>query len=776
MTLEPDLFDPPPADPDDAITLADYAERAYLEYALSVVKGRALPDVCDGQKPVQRRILYSMQRMGLGFGAGGAPKPVKSARVVGDVLGRFHPHSDQAAYDALVRMAQGFSLRYPLIDGQGNFGSRDGDGAAAMRYTEARLAPIARLLLDEIDEGTVDFVPNYDGSTQEPSLLPARLPFALLNGASGIAVGLATEIPSHNLREVAAAAVALIRNERLSDEDLFELLPAPDFPGGAQIISSAADIREAYRTGRGSLKLRARWKIEDLARGQWQLVVTELPPGTSAQKVLEEIEELTNPKVKAGKKALSQEQVQLKAAVLAVLDTVRDESNKDALVRLVFEPRSRTVEQGELITALLAHTSLEGSVPLNLTMVGRDGRPTQKSLRQMLTEWIDFRQATVQRRTQHRLGRVLDRIHILEGRQIVLLNIDEVIRIIRNADEPKPALIERFRLSDRQAEDILEIRLRQLARLEAIKIEQELKSLREEQGKLEEILGSAAALKRTLIKEIEADAKAHGDVRRTLVQEERRAVAEIKVVDEPVTVVVSLKGWVRALKGHEVDPATLAFKAGDGLYGTFACRSVDPLLVFGSAAGGSARVYSVSVAALPGGRGDGQPITSLIDLEAGTQPAHYFAGAPETMLLLANTGGFGLLAKVTDMVARNRGGKSFLSVDDAQQVLPPAVVAAGHAQVACLSLGARLLVFPLDELKHQPNGGRGLTLMDVDAKDPLLSVATFGDALRLLGQGRSNKARDEVLRAAALAEHMGKRARKGRKAGGFVKLLRVAPA
>ena len=776
MTQEPDLFDLPPADPDDAITLAAYAERAYLEYALSVVKGRALPDVCDGQKPVQRRILYSMQRMGLGFGSGAAPKPVKSARVVGDVLGRFHPHSDQAAYDALVRMAQGFSQRYPLIDGQGNFGSRDGDGAAAMRYTEARLAPIARLLLDEIDEGTVDFVPNYDGSTQEPSLLPARLPFALLNGASGIAVGLATEIPSHNLREVAAAAVALIRNDKLPDDELFALLPAPDFPGGAQIISSTADIREAYASGRGSLKLRARWRIEDLARGQWQLVVNELPPGTSAQKVLEEIEELTNPKVKAGKKALSQEQVQLKAALLAVLDTVRDESNKDAPVRLVFEPRSRTVEQGDLITALLAHTSLEGSVPINLTMVGRDGRPTQKSLRQMLAEWIDFRQATVQRRTQYRLGRVLERIHILEGRQIVLLNIDEVIRIIRNADEPKPALIERFRLSDRQAEDILEIRLRQLARLEAIKIEQELKSLREEQSKLEEILGSPAALKRTLIKEIEADAKAHGDDRRTLVQEEKRAVAEIKVVDEPVTVVVSLKGWVRALKGHEVDPATLAFKAGDGLYGTFACRSVDPLLVFGSAAGGSARVYSVAVASLPGGRGDGQPITSLIDLEAGTQPAHYFAGAPETMLLLANTGGYGLLAKVADMMARNRSGKSFLSVDDAQQVLPPAVVASGHGQVACLSLSARLLVFALDELKHQPNGGRGLTLMDVDDKDPLVSVASFSDQLLLLGQGRSAKAKEETLRGATLAEHSGKRARKGRKASGFVKLMRVAAA
>jgi topoisomerase-4 subunit A len=349
-----------------------------------------------------------------------------------------------------------------------------------------------------------------------------------------------------------------------------------------------------------------------------------------------------------------------------------------------------------------------------------------------------------------------------------------VIRIIRQAEEPKAALIERFALSDRQAEDILEIRLRQLARLEAIRIEQELGELREQALKLEEIIGNPAALKRTVIREIEADAKAHGDERRTLVQEEKRAVAEIKVVDEPVTVVVSLKGWVRALKGHDVDPATLAFKAGDGLYGTFACRSVDPLLVFGSAAGGSARVYSVAVASLPGGRGDGQPITSLIDLEAGTQPAHYFAGAPETMLLLANTGGFGLLAKVADMVARNRSGKSFLSVDDAQQVLPPAVVAARHRQVACLSMSARLLVFALDELKHQPNGGRGLTLMDVDAKDPLLSVASFGDTLKLVGLGRGNKAKEEWLRAAGLAEHLGKRARKGRKVAGFIKLLRVA--
>src|SRR6478752_281105 len=351
---------------DTELDLASYAQRAYLEYALSVVKGRALPDVCDGQKPVQRRILYSMWRMGLGFGAGAGAKPVKSARVVGDVLGRFHPHGDQAAYDALVRMAQDFAQRYPLIDGQGNFGSRDGDGAAAMRYTEARLAKITNLLLEEIDEGTVDFTANYDGSTQEPTQLPGRLPFALLNGASGIAVGLATEIPSHNLREVADACVALVKNARTTDDELLAMLPGPDYPGGGQIISSAGDIAEAYRGGRGSLKVRARWKIEELARGQWQMVVHELPPGVSSQKVLEEIEELTNPKVKAGKKALSQEQTQLKASILSVLDVVRDESSKDAPVRLVFEPKTSRIDQEEFTTTLLAHTSLESSAPINL--------------------------------------------------------------------------------------------------------------------------------------------------------------------------------------------------------------------------------------------------------------------------------------------------------------------------------------------------------------------------------------------------------------------------
>ena len=752
---------------DDNLSLASYAQRAYLEYALSVVKGRALPDVSDGQKPVQRRILYAMARMGLGYGGATgntAAKPVKSARVVGDVLGRFHPHGDQAAYDALVRMAQDFAQRYPLIDGQGNFGSRDGDGAAAMRYTEARLAKITSLLMDEIDEGTVNFQPNYDGSTEEPKQLPARLPFNLLNGASGIAVGMATEIPSHNLAEVAQACVALVKNPKLSDEELFGLLPGPDYPGGGQIISASSDIAEAYRSGRGSLKVRARWKIEELARGQWQLVVTELPPGVSTQKVLEEIEELSNPKVKAGKKALSQEQNQLKATLLAVLDEVRDESSKDAPVRLVCEPKTSRIEQQDLINTLLAHTSLEASAPINLTLVGLDGKPVQKSLRQMLEEWIAFRQSTIERRSRHRLDKVLDRIHILEGRQLVLLNIDEVIAIIRHSDEPKAALIERFGLSERQAEDILEIRLRQLARLEAIRIEQELKQLREEQEKLQDILGSPAALRRLMVKEIEADAKTFGDARRTLIQAEKKAVAEVKVVDEPVTVVVSQKGWVRARNGHGHEAGSFAFKAGDELYATFECRTIDTLLVFGS----NGRVYSVPVAALPGARGDGQPVTTLIELEAGTHLAHYFAGPNDAALLLSSSAGYGFLAMVEYMISRNKSGKAFITCNAGDTVCRPSlaqsatVPAATH--VACASTGGRILSFDIDELKLMEKGGRGLMLIDLEAKDSLAGAAAYTRSVRLEGIGRGGKAREETLEIRSLNNARAARARKGKAA------------
>ncbi|WP_027016727.1 DNA topoisomerase IV subunit A [Comamonas composti] len=767
----------------DALDLGQYAQRAYLEYALSVVKGRALPDVSDGLKPVQRRILYAMDRMGLSYGGPSrnqAAKPVKSARVVGDVLGRFHPHGDQSAYDALVRMAQDFNQRYPLVDGQGNFGSRDGDGAAAMRYTEARLSRITSLLLDEIDMGTVDFVPNYDGSTSEPQQLPARLPFSLLNGASGIAVGLATEIPSHNLREVADACLALIKKPQLSDEDLFALIPGPDYPGGGQIISSSSDIRDAYRTGRGSLKLRARWKMEELARGQWQMVVTELPPGVSAQKVLEEIEDITNPKVKTGKKALSQEQTQLKASMLAVLDGVRDESSKDAPVRLVFEPKTGKVPQQELITALLARTSLESSSSINLTMIGLDGRPVQKSLRQMLEEWIAFRQTTVTRRSQHRLEKVLDRIHILEGRQAVLLNIDKVIAIIRASDEPKQALIDAFKLSERQAEDILEIRLRQLARLEAIKIEQELKELRTEQARLEDILGSDSALRRLICKEIEADAKQFADARRTLIQEEKKVVAEVRVVDEPATVIISDKGWVRTRQGHGVDAATLSFKAGDSLHGIFECRTVDQLLAFGS----NGRVYSVPVSQLPGGRGDGQPVTTLIELEAGTQILYYFAGAESTQLLLSGSGGYGFLAQVGDMVSRQKAGKAFISLGEAETPCAPSVVlgvpmgaraepqdgeqgaglllAATH--VVCASVGGRILTFEIAELKAMPKGGRGLMLLGLEDKDSLAGAAAYTRSIRLDGLGRGGKARSETLEIRSLNNARGVRGRKGKAA------------
>ncbi len=770
MSDQPTL-DLQPSAADGEPGLASYAQRAYLEYALSVVKGRALPDVCDGLKPVQRRILYAMDRMGLGYSGPSrnvAAKPVKSARVVGDVLGRFHPHGDQSAYDALVRLAQDFSQRYPLIDGQGNFGSRDGDGAAAMRYTEARLSRISTLLLDEIDMGTVDFVPNYDGSTQEPRQLPARLPFALLNGASGIAVGLATEIPSHNLREVADACVALVKNAKLTDDELFALVPGPDYPGGGQIISQAADIQEAYRSGRGSLKVRARWKIEDLARGQWQMVVTELPPGVSAQKVLEEIEDITNPKVKAGKKALTQEQTQLKASMLAVLDGVRDESSKDAPVRIVFEPKTGKLPQQELITALLAHTSLETSAPINLTMVGIDGKPVQKSLRQMLEEWIAFRQTTITRRTQHRLDKVLDRIHILEGRQMVLLNIDEVIAIIRAAEDPKAALIARFALSDRQAEDILEIRLRQLARLEAIKIERELKELREEQGKLEDILANPASLRRLMVREIEQDAKQFGDARRTLIQAEKKAVAEVKVVDEPVTVIVSQKGWVRARTGHGHEAASFAFKAGDGLYGTFECRTVDHLLVFGS----NGRIYSVPVAQLPGARGDGQPVTTLIELEPGSSIAHYFAGPATAQLLLSSSGGYGFLATVEHMLSRQRGGKAFISLGEGDTVCAPSHVAHSSASqplapathVVCASVGGRILSFDIGELKTLEKGGRGLMLIDLEDKDRLAGAAAYTRSIRIEGVGRGGKPREEQLEIRSLNNARAARGRKGKAA------------
>jgi topoisomerase-4 subunit A len=744
----------PPADGGETLTLAAFAQRAYLDYAVSVVKGRALPEVADGLKPVQRRILYAMEQMGLAANA----RPVKSARVVGDVLGRFHPHGDSAAYDAMVRMAQDFSLRYPLIDGQGNFGSRDGDGAAAMRYTEARLTPIARLLLDELDEGTVEFGANYDGSQQEPKWLPARLPFVLLNGASGIAVGMATEIPSHNLREVVAALQLVLKDPRTTLDQLLAVLPGPDFPGGGQIISPQADIGELYATGRGSLKARARWHFEDLARGQWQLVVDQLPPGASAQKVLEEIEELTNPKVRAGKKALSAEQQQTKQIVLAQLDSVRDESGKDAAVRLVFEPRTSKIDREGFATLLLAHSSLELNVPVNLVMIGRDGRPRCKPLAGILAEWIEFRVETVRRRSAHRLAKVDDRIHILEGRQAVLLAIDRVIAVIRNAEEPKTELMRAFGLSERQAEDILEIRLRQLARLEGIRIEQELAQLRKDRAALARLLGSEAALRRQVGREFDDDAGRHGDDRRTLIEAAERAVAEAKVLDEPVTVVISERGFARARAGHGHDVAQFAFKSGDALYGAYECRTVDHLIAIGS----NGRAYSVPVSALPSARGDGSPVTSLIDLEAGTRLVGYAAGAASQPLLLATTAGTGFTCVIGDMVSRVKGGKQFISVDRGAAALRPAQAEPGDDRIACASEKGRVLVFAADEIKALSGGGRGVILMGLDAGEKLVAAMPCGEAGVIVeGHGRGGKEVGIHLRGRELQAHAGHRARKG---------------
>ncbi|HQO29583.1 MAG TPA: DNA topoisomerase IV subunit A, partial [Accumulibacter sp.] len=615
----PDLFDnlpPPPAAPpappddeDDSVLLHDSAARDYLEYAIAVVKGRALPDVKDGLKPVQRRVLYAMRELGLTASA----KPVKSARVVGDVIGKYHPHGDTSAYDAMVRVAQPFTLRYPLVDGQGNFGSRDGDNPAAMRYTEARLTPIAELLLGELGEGTADFQPNYDGSFEEPAFLPARLPFLLLNGASGIAVGMATEIPPHNLREVAHAAIHKIERPDAGLDELLAHLPAPDYPGGGQIISPAGDIAAAYASGRGSLRVRARYQIEELARGAWQAVFTELPPGVSSARVLSEIGALLNPQPKAGKKTVEQSAAQLKTLLASQLDRARDESGKDDDVRLVFEPTSSRINRQEFIAQLLAHTSLECPTPINLVAVGIDGRPCQKSLVDLIGEWCTFRLKTVYRRSEYRLQKADDRIHILEGRLIVFLNIDLVIRIIREADDPKAALIERFALSDRQAEDILEIRLRQLAGMEGIRIEQELAKLRQERDGLLKLLGDDKLLRRQTIREIKADAERFGDARRTIIEPAALASrAEVAAVaDEAVTVIISEKGWARVRQGHGLDLSNVAYKDGDRAGVALECRSVDPLVILSS----EGRAFTVAIASLPDGRGMGAPLSSFVELD-----------------------------------------------------------------------------------------------------------------------------------------------------------------
>ena len=756
----------PPLPEGDEVAIGDYAERAYLEYAVSVVKGRALPEVGDGQKPVQRRILYTMRQMGLTAGN----KHVKSARVVGDVLGKYHPHGDASAYDAMVRLAQDFSMRYPLVDGQGNFGSRDADNAAAMRYTEARLTPLADLLLSELDMGTVDFIPNYDGTLQEPAMLPARLPMALLNGASGIAVGMATEIPSHNLREVAKAAAALAKNPNLKDDKLLSYIHGPDFPGGGQIISSAADIREAYVSGRGSLKMRARWNIEQLARGQWQVVVYEFPHGVSAQKVLEEIDELTNPKVKAGKKSVSQEQLRDKQLILSVLDGVADESDKSQKVRLVLQPKTSRQNPDEMMAVLLSHTSLQSSAPVNLTMIGLDGRPQQKSLVQVLHEWVNFRLHTVTRRSQHRLEQVNDRLHILDGRMTVFLNIDKVIQVIRNSDAPKEDLMKQFKLSERQAEDILEIRLRQLARLEGIRIEREIKELKAEAKELQRVLGSEDAMRELVTGEIEADARTYGDERRTLIEEAEITRVVAQVSDEPVTVFISERFWVRMRQGHGVDATTIAFKDGDSVAAVYEVRTTDQCIVLCS----NGRACSIPVSSLPSGRGDGAPLATFIELAPGARISQAICGKVDTPLLLATAAGYGFTCTLGDMVGRTKAGKQFISVKE-EAILPPSVISApDSAVVAALSKSGKLLLFMLADLKALSGGGKGMMLMDLKAGDELAGCRVVTEpSLTLTGMAGS-KPQELVLEGKELQYYFAGRARSGKPVDTRLKSLKLA--
>ena len=745
-----DLF--APENGDDASPIERHAAQAYLGYAVSTVKARALPEIADGLKPVQRRILYAM-------GDANATGFTKCARYVGEVLGKYHPHGDSSTYEALVHLAQPFSMRYPLIDGQGNFGSRDGDSAAAYRYTEAKLSRYAELMLAEIGEGTVDFVKNYDGKFEEPVLLPARLPFGLLNGSFGIPVGFSTRIPPHNLKEVAQAAAYVIRHPRAKLDDILDLLPGPDFPGGGQIISPAEELRQSYETGRGSIAMRARWTTETLARGQWRIVVTELPHGVSCRQVIEEIEALVNPKAPTGKKEVSQEQRRLKQFVLDQVEAVRDESDRKSRLRLVIEPRSSRQSAAETMKALLVHTSLETRVPVNLTWLGLDGLPETKGVVDVLREWGEFRVGTVRRRTQHRLQKVEERLHIVMGRLMAYAKIDEIIKLIRACDdqaEAKQKLREKFKFSERQAEDIVNLRLGQLTRLDGVKLNEERKGLEAQRSGLKAILGDDKVLRKLVVDELNEDAKTYGDARRTLIKSEERAAIERTVVEEPITVILSKKGWVRARSGHGLDMSSVTFKDGDARFLEIECKTTDPVTVLAS----SGKCFTLEAAALPSGRGDGAPVNTL----ANSGPDEIVwagVGAPQSALLVANSGGNGFLCKLGDLATKTRQGKDFMTVPEGAKMLAPVRVAGGKL-AAALSSDARLLVFPLDEIPARPNGGVGVQLIALPDGITLASLAVSdGKTLVVSGIRRKNRA-VETLDAKQLAEHDGKRAQRGK--------------
>ena len=738
----------------DELTLAYFASRAYLEYAISVVKGRALPDVCDGMKPVQRRILYAMKRLGLNPDV----KTVKSARVVGEVLGKYHPHGDLAAYDAMVRLAQDFTMRYPLVQGQGNFGSADGDGAAAMRYTEVRLSKYADLLLGELDKGTVKFIPNYDGTHKEPVLLPARLPVLLLNGSSGIAVGMATEIPSHNLTEVGEAAIEVIRNPEITTDELLEIVKGPDFPGGAQVISSASDIKNGYRSGYGNLQVRATYHFEELSRGQWQLVFDSVPYKVSVMKVMSELEALTNPKAPQGKKSLTAKQQQDKQLIMNVMSGMRDESSAEAPVRLVIDPKSKSIDREELVSTILSKTSLETSCKFNLVVIGIDGKPRQKGLKDILSEWVSFRLRTVRARSQTSLNEAEARIHTLEGRLIVLVDIEEVIRIIRGTDDPKKELITHFGLSDTQAEDILEIKLRQLASLDEVKLRKELEKLRNEAERLRGLLTDEKKLRREVTKEIRQDIDTYGDERRTLIEEAKGASIAKQVIDEPVTVIVSEKGFLRSRQGHGFDARAMNFKLGDKYRCSMECRSVDNLYILSN----TGRIYSIPVSSLPSARGEGTHVSAFVQFQDGDVPFDYICGAPDTVLLFTSDAAMGFFCKMSDLAVRQRGGKSFFILDGAKP-LPVQVSTPLTGWIAALSSSGRLVVFTTDELRALSSGGKGTTIMALQDDEKLVAAVPISpNGVVVVGKGRGGKIQELLVGPRSIEDYRTRRGRKGR--------------
>jgi topoisomerase-4 subunit A len=749
-TRTPDLFTP--ENGDDAAPIERHASQAYLGYAVSTVKARALPEIADGLKPVQRRILYAM-------GDASTQGFAKCARFVGEVLGKYHPHGDSSTYEAMVHLAQPFSMRYPLIDGQGNFGSRDGDSAAAYRYTEAKLSRYAELMLAEIGEGTVDFAKNYDGKFDEPVLLPARLPFGLLNGSFGIPVGFSTRIPSHNLKEVAAAAAYVIKHPRAKLEDILEILPGPDFPGGGQIISPAEEIRQAYESGRGSIAMRACWNVEPLARGQWRIVVTELPHGVSCRQVLEEIEALVNPKPSAGRKEINQEQKRLKQFVLDQVEAVRDESDRKSKLRLVIEPRSSRQNAQETVAALMVNTSLETRYAVNMTWLGLDGLPETKGIVEVLREWGEWRQQTVRRRTQHRLDKCEERLHIVEGRLLAYARIDEIIKLIRAAEDQadaKAKMMAKWKFTERQAEDIVNIRLGQLTKLDGVKLNDERKTLETGKKELKAILGDEKELKQLVVRELDDDAKKYGDARRTLIKTEERAQIERTVVEEPITVILSQKGWIRARTGHALDAATLTFKDGDGLLQTLECKTTDAVIVLA----GSGKTFTLDAAAIPAGRGDGSPVNTLVN-SSSDDIVWMGTGDPNGQFLMNSSAGLGFVCKLGDLVSKTRQGKDFMSVAEGARTQVPVPLGEGK-YVAALSSDARLLVFPLEEIPVRPNGGVGVQLLALPEKVALAAVtATDGKTLVVSGIKRKNRA-TETMDAKMLAEHMGKRAQRGK--------------